>query len=113
MALSQVNYPHATSAQIETDALSLDALLCSAWWGFLRRRLNAGVKDYRRTSVLTHGPLRPTDGETTDVSASFEVQPNNLFNKAFVKLIGKKLLGSPRETLQNDLSDLANAEEGS
>ena len=53
------------------------------------------------------------DGETTDVSASFEVQPNNLFSKAFVKLIGKKLLGSTRETLQNDLSDLANAEEGS
>ena len=74
---------------------------------------HCGVKDYRRTGVLTHGPLRPTDGETTDVSASFEVQPNNLFNKAFVKLIGKKLLGSPRETLQNDLSDLANAEEGS
>ena len=53
------------------------------------------------------------DGETTDVSASFEVQPNNLFSKIFVKLIGKKILGSTRETLQNDLSDLANAEEGS
>ena len=52
------------------------------------------------------------DGETTDVSASFEVQPNNLFSKVFVKLIGKKLLGSTRETLQNDLSDLANAEAG-
>ena len=53
------------------------------------------------------------DGETTEVSASFEVQPNNLFSKLFVKLIGKKLLGSTRETLQNDLSDLANGEEGS
>ena len=53
------------------------------------------------------------DGESTDVLASFEVQPNNLFSKVFVKLIGKKLLGSTRETLQNDLSDLVNAEEGS
>ena len=44
---------------------------------------------------------------------SFEVQPNNLFSKVFVKLMGKMLLGSTRETLQNDLSDLANAEEGS
>ena len=53
------------------------------------------------------------DGETTEVSAFFEVQPNNLFSKAFVKLMGKKLLGSTRETLQNDLSDLANAGGGS
>ncbi len=52
------------------------------------------------------------DGETTEISASFEVQPNNLFSKVFVKLFGKKLLGSTRESLQNDLSDLANAEEG-
>ena len=53
------------------------------------------------------------DAETSVVSASFEVQPNNLFSKLFVKLIGKKLLGSTREALQNDLSDLANAEAGS
>lgn len=51
-------------------------------------------------------------GETTEVSASFEIQPNNLFSKVFVKLVGKKLLGSTGETLQKDLSDLANAEEG-
>ncbi len=53
------------------------------------------------------------DGETTEVSASFEVQPNNLFSKVFVKLMGNKLLGSTRESLKSDLSDLANAEEGS
>ena len=52
-------------------------------------------------------------GETTEVSPPFEVQPNNLFSKVFVKLVGKKLLGSTRETLQNDVSDLANDEEGS
>ena len=52
-------------------------------------------------------------GETTEVSASFEVQPNNLFSKVIVKLFGKKLLGSTVESMKNDLSDLANAEEGS
>ena len=63
-------------------------------------------------TYLTRYSLRESkDGETTEVSASFEVQPNNLFSKVFVKLIGKKLLGSTGETLQNDLSDLANAEE--
>ncbi len=61
---------------------------------------------------LTRYSLRESkDGETTEVSASFEVQPNNLFSKVVVKLIGKKLLGSTGDTLQNDLSDLANAEE--
>ena len=52
------------------------------------------------------------DAETTERSASFEVQPNNLFSKAFAKLAGSKLLGSTREAMQNELSDLANAEEG-
>ncbi len=52
------------------------------------------------------------DGKTTEVSASFEVQPNNLFSKVIAKLIGKKLLGSTREALKNDLSGLANAEAG-
>ncbi len=49
-------------------------------------------------------------GKTTDVSASFEIQSNNLFSRVVVKLIGKKLLGSTREALKNDLSDLDNVE---
>ena len=49
-------------------------------------------------------------GKTTDVSVSFEIQPNNLFSRVVVKLIGKKLLGSTREALKNDLSDLDNVE---
>ncbi len=49
-------------------------------------------------------------GKTTNVSASFEIQPNNLFSRVVVKLIGKKLLGSTREALKNDLSDLDNVE---
>ena len=53
------------------------------------------------------------DGETTEVEASFEVKPNNLFSKVFVKLMGNKLLGSTCESLKSDLSDLDNAEEGS
>ncbi len=53
------------------------------------------------------------DGETTEVSPSFEVQPNNLVSKVIVKLFGKKLLSSTRECLKNDLSDLANAGEES
>ena len=49
-------------------------------------------------------------GKTTDVSASFEIQSNNLFSRVVVKLIGKKLLGSTREALKNDLSDLDNVD---
>ena len=65
-----------------------------------------------RATYLTRYSLGESKGgETTEVSASFEVQPNNLFIKVFVKLIGKKFLGSTRETLRNDLSCLANAEE--
>ena len=51
------------------------------------------------------------DAKTTAVAASFEVRPNNLLSKVFVRLFGKKLLGSTGETLQSDLSDLANAED--
>ncbi len=65
------------------------------------------------TYLTCYGLGESKDAETTDVSASFEIQPNNLFSTVFVKLIGKKLLGSTRETLQNDLSDPTDAEEWS
>ena len=52
------------------------------------------------------------DAETTERSASFEVQPNNQFSKAFAKLVGNGPLGSTREAMPNELPDLADAEEG-
>ena len=66
----------------------------------------------RATHLTRYSLGESQDAETTERSASFEVQPNNLFSKAFVKLAGNRPLGSTREAMQNDLSDLADAEEG-
>ena len=118
------SYPDRTSSYTEINLINnhLSGLgarwrLTRTVWGRVHTQTMEVVEWEPTTSMTLRGAEAGTEYETrylfvpvddgTEVKATFTVTPTNIYGRAVVRLMGKKLMASSREALADILAELS------